>query len=171
MSDDQMEMGGQSTPEERAEAALESSKRLFARMILWAGLVAGVVGIVGGAIAWFAAGVSAAGTAIIAAFSAFAFAAITLLVVIWASSLRGTSFLAAVLGAELAKFLVFGIAIVMLLRLDWVHNSTFGIVLIAAFIGVIAVEALALHRSRMTFALPAAGTPDEDVRVRSGQDS
>jgi hypothetical protein len=66
-----------------------------------------------------------------------------------------------VLGTFLIKFVIFLILVISLRGVSWLNPTVFGFTIIAAVLGTLVVDALALHRGRVPYTdspLPGEGT-------------
>ncbi|MCU1571601.1 MAG: hypothetical protein JWR33_2342 [Naasia sp.] len=131
-----------------------SSNPVLRRILLYGGLLALAVAVVGGLLGWFTGGSRGLVGALLGAAMAFAFLAVTAASILAANRFYGTdayltAFFGIVLGGWLLKFLVF-LALVFLLKdQSWLEPVALFLALVAAVIGSLVVDVLVVARARI----------------------
>ncbi|TQL48516.1 hypothetical protein FB562_1610 [Homoserinimonas aerilata] len=128
-----------------------SSVPVFKRVLLFGGLLAAVIAIVGSVIGYFVAGGVGVISALIGTAIALVFLGVTSASIIVASRYDLTVFFGIVMGAWLLKFVVF-LALLFLLRdQPWIHPQVLFFCLVAAVLGTLVVDVVVIARSRMPY--------------------
>jgi len=129
---------------------------LLRRVLLYNGVVALAIAVVGGAIGALQSGWRGVGAALLAAALTAVFLGLTSVSILVAHRLAGgdgTSpvFYAVILGTLLVKFVIFFIAMTALRYADVVDPLVFGLAVVAAVLGSLVGDAVAMMRTRVPY--------------------
>jgi hypothetical protein len=135
------------------------------RILLWGGILALVIAVVGSIVGDAVAGGSGIVSALIGTAMAVVFMAITALSVVIASRYEMVVFFAIVMGAWLFKFIVFLVLVFVLKDQPWVQSTVMFLSLVVAVVGTLVVDVVVIARSRMPYvsdiALPQPSSGDD----------
>lgn len=134
-----------------------SSNPVLRRILLYGGLLALAVAVVGGLLGWFTGGSRGLVGALLGAAMAFAFLAVTAASILAANRFYGTdayltAFFGIVLGGWLLKFVVFLVLLILLKDQPWINPLVLFLSIIAGVLGSLVVDAIVLFKSRMPYA-------------------
>lgn len=138
-------------PEGEGAVAGRSSAPVFRTILRWQALVALAVAVIGGGIGVALVGMPGVWSALVAAIIAFCFAAITVVALMLASGADIAWFFGIIMGSWLLKFVLFLAALWLIRDQPWVHPTALWACLVAAIVGTVAIDVLAVLRSRMPY--------------------
>lgn len=129
---------------------------IMKRILLFGGILALAIAIVGSIVGYLVAGGVGVVSALIGTAIAVVFLGITALSVLVATrvargELLSIAFFGIVMGAWLAKFVIFLILIILLRDQPWVDTLVLFLSLIAAVIGTLVVDVVVIARSRLPY--------------------
>lgn len=127
---------------------------LMTRTLRYGAIVAVTVGVVAALIAWFVAGGPGLAGALVGALLAAVFLALTALSILIAGRVTGgdlgsPGFYGIVLGVWMLKLVLFFVLSLWLRTQDWIDPGSFSFTAIAAVLGSLVADAVALQRSRV----------------------
>ncbi|GAA1426283.1 hypothetical protein [Agrococcus citreus] len=130
-----------------------STTAIMQRILLWGGILAAAVAVVGGVIGWFlaqGAGVASAlvGTALAIVFCMLTGASILLAFKASKGVMISGAFFGIVLGGWLLKFVLFIVLVFVLADQDWLHRGVVFGSLVAAVIGSLVIDCVVIATSR-----------------------
>lgn len=125
-----------------------TSVPIMRTVLRWSLLLTLAIAVVGSIIGWFVAGWPGVWSALIAAAITLLFSGVTALSIILAARFDPLFFVAVILGAWILKFLVFLGVLAIVKQLDITHDWMLWSCMVAAIIGQLAVDVLAVTRSR-----------------------
>jgi hypothetical protein len=149
--------------------AQPTSIPVLRRILVYGGILAGGIAVVGAVIGGLVAGGSGVVSALIGTAMAVVFMGITAGSILVANRFAGTSaaigaFFGIVMGGWLVKFVVFLVLVVLLKDQPWIQPVVLFLSIIAGVVGSLLVDVFVLMRSRMAYAsdvtLPAASHDD-----------
>ncbi len=134
-----------------------TSVPVFRRILVLGGFLAGGIGIVGAVVGGLVAGGTGVISALIGTALSVVFMGITAGSILLANRFAGSqgaigAFFAIVLGGWLVKFIVFLVIVVLLKDQPWIQPVVLFLSIIAGVIGSLAVDAIVVLKSRMTYA-------------------
>ncbi|WP_092667151.1 hypothetical protein [Agrococcus carbonis] len=123
------------------------------RILLWGGILAAAVAIVGGVVGWFlaaGAGVASAlvGTALAIIFCMLTAASIMLALTVSKGQMVSGAFFGIVLGGWLLKFVLFIVLVFVLGDQEWLHRGVAFGSLVTAVLGSLAIDVAVVTTSR-----------------------
>ncbi|WP_083586905.1 hypothetical protein [Agrococcus sp. Marseille-P2731] len=130
-----------------------TTTQIMQRILLWGGMLAAAVAIVGGVVGWFlaeGAGVASAlvGTALAIVFCMLTAGSIVLALKVSKGEMVSGAFFGVVLGGWLLKFALFIVLVFVLGEQDWLHRGVaFGSLLVAV-IGSLVIDCVVIATSR-----------------------
>ena len=142
-----------------------SAVPIFKRILVYGGVLALALGVVGSIVGYLVAGGIGVVSALIGTVMAVVFLGITTLSVVIATrvakgDLLSVVFFGIVMGAWLLKFVLFLILAVVLKGQPWVQPTVLFLSLIIAIVGTLIVDVVVIARSRLPYVsdLPSTGT-------------
>lgn len=156
------------TPQPPASRARSSSAPVFKNTLKYGVLLAVAIGLVGGAIGFFAVGVTGLVSALIGAAMALLFLGVTAASILFANRVSGSDILnpayfGIVMGAWMLKFIVFLVLVFVLRDQAWIDGTVLFVTLVVAVLGTLVVDLVVVARSRMPYVsdVTLPGDPDE----------
>jgi hypothetical protein len=127
------------------------------RALLWGGLLAAVIAVVGGVIGFAVAGTEGLLSALLGTLIAVVFMGITAASILLANRFAGSdlfvgAFFGIVLGGWLLKFILFIVLVVLLRGAEWLDPVVLFLAIVAGVIGSLVVDVLVVARSRLPYA-------------------
>lgn len=145
-----------------------SAVPVLKRVLLFGGLLALIIAVVGSVAGFFVAGGEGVVSALIGTGIAVAFLGITALSIIVANKFDLVAFFGIVMGAWLLKFIVFLVLLVLLKDQPWINTQVLFLCLVAAVLGTLVVDVVVIARSRMPYVsdieLPHQSTSEDESR-------
>jgi hypothetical protein len=134
-----------------------TSGKVFRRILVLGGFLAGGIGVVGAVVGGLVAGGSGIVSALIGTVLSVVFMGITAGSILLANRFSGSqggigAFFAIVLGGWLLKFVVFLVIVFLLKDQAWIQPVVLFLSIIAGVIGSLIVDAIVVLKSRMTYA-------------------
>jgi hypothetical protein len=134
-----------------------TSNPVLRRALLWGGILAAVIAVVGGVIGFAVAGVEGLVSALLGTLIAVVFMGITAASILLANRFAGSdvfvgAFFGIVLGGWLLKFILFIVLVVLLRGADWLDPVVLFLAIVAGVIGSLVVDVLVVARSRLPYA-------------------
>ena len=126
-----------------------SAQQLFRTVLVRGSLLSLVVAALGGGIGWIIVGTAGLAGGLIGAAIAFVFSSLTALSVLFGARLPLGGFFGLVLGGWILKLVIFMALIVNLKGADWLDGKTLFLSLVAAIIGTLTIDSLAVLRARI----------------------
>ena len=147
---------------------------ILKRVLVYGGLLAAAIAIVGGAVGYAVVGPRGLVSALIGTAMAFVFLAVTAGSILLAnrtsrSDVLNPAFFGIVLGGWLLKFVVFLVLVFVLKDQPWIDNTVLFLSIVAGVVGSLVVDLLVVARSRMPYvsdiSMPRdSGNPDTQPR-------
>lgn len=128
-----------------------SAVPVLKRVLLFGGLLALAIAVVGSVVGFFVAGGTGIVSALIGTAIAVVFLGITALSIIVANKFDLVAFFGIVMGAWLLKFIVFLVLVVLLKDQPWINTQVLFLSLVAAVVGTLVVDVVVITRSRMPY--------------------
>ncbi|MDR7232973.1 hypothetical protein [Agrococcus sp. BE272] len=130
-----------------------TTNQIMQRILLWGGILAAAVAVVGGIVGWLlaaGAGVASAlvGTALAIVFCMLTAASILLAFKVSKGAMISGAFFGIVLGGWLVKFVLFIVLVFVLGDQDWLHRGVAFGALVAAVIGSLVIDCVVIMTSR-----------------------
>lgn len=135
----------------RSTPAAPSSIPVLKSVLKWGLLLAAIVAVAGAILGGIFAGGPGIISGLIGAAMAFVFLGITAGSVILANRFEMIGFFAVVLGAWLAKFVLFIVLAITLKSQPWINSLTLFLTLIAGVIASLVVDVIVVAKSRMPY--------------------
>lgn len=135
-----------------------SAAPVFRTILKWQAIVAAAVAVIGGGIGFALVGMPGLWSALVAAGIAFCFAAITVVALMLAAGADIAWFFGIIMGSWVLKFVLFLAALWLVKDQPWVHPVVLWACLVAAILGTVAVDVIAVLRSRVPYASDAKTT-------------
>lgn len=140
---------------------------ILRRTLVYGGILALVIAVVGASAGGVLAGGAGVVSALIGTAMAVAFMGITAASIMLANRFAGTeaavgAFFAIVLGGWLVKFVVFLVLVVLLKGQPWIQPVVFFLSIIAGVVGSLVVDAVVVMKSRMAYVSDVALPPSID---------
>ena len=134
-----------------------TSNPVLRRALLWGGLLAAVIAVVGGVIGFAVAGTEGLLSALLGTLIAVVFMGITAASILLANRFAGSdlfvgAFFGIVLGGWLLKFILFIVLVVLLRGAEWLDPVVLFLAIVAGVIGSLVVDVLVVARSRLPYA-------------------
>lgn len=124
---------------------------ILRKALLYGGLFAAALAIVGSVVGYLTVGPSGIPSALIGAVISAVFLGITALSILLASRYDILAFFSIVMGAWLLKFVVFMILAVILREQSWIHPTVMFLTLVAGVIGTLVVDVVVVAKSRLPY--------------------
>ncbi|MGR0220309.1 hypothetical protein [Agromyces sp. ZXT2-6] len=134
-----------------------TSNPVLRRALLWGGVLAAAIAIVGGVLGFAFAGVEGLVSALLGTLIAVVFMGITGASILLANRFAGSdvfvgAFFGIVLGGWLLKFILFIVLVVALRGADWLDPVVLFLSIVAGVIGSLVVDVLVVAKSRLPYA-------------------
>lgn len=152
-----------------------SAVPVLKKILLWGGLLALVLVVVGSIVGYAVAGWAGVAGALIGTAMAVVFLAITALSILIATRYGLAVFFGIVMGAWILKFILFLVLVFLLKDQAWLQPTVMFVCLVVAVVGTLVVDVVVIARSRMPYvsdialpgddaghASPASGTEPSD---------
>lgn len=150
-------------------AASTTTTAILRKAVIYALIVALVIGVVGGLVGYAVAGMDGLLSALVGTAVAVIFAVITAISIMVAVKKPITVFFGIVLGAWLAKIIVFIALLALVTSLDFVQPVVLFLSMVAAIVGTLAVDVIVVLTARQGYVDPAVlevdNTHDEGPSV------
>lgn len=130
-------------------ARATTSTQVFKQVLVRGALLVGLIALVGGLVGLLTTGTTGLASALIGAALAFAFVALTALSVLVGGRMPLGGFFGIVLGTWLLKIVGFGLTVVWLKQVDFIHGPTLFFTLVASVLGTLTIDALVVLKSRV----------------------
>ncbi|MFJ4297193.1 hypothetical protein [Curtobacterium sp. NPDC089689] len=145
-----------------APNALDHVRPVFRRILVWAGLLAVALAVVGGVVGLLVAGTPGLAGGLLGAVLSVVFlglTAVSVLVALRASKgqMISGAFFGIVMGTWLLKFVLFLVALFLLRGRDWVDFPTLAIVIIVGVVGSLVIDVAAVATARVPIDVPLPG--------------
>ncbi len=129
---------------------------ILKRILVYGGLLAAAIAIVGGMVGFAVAGSEGLTSALIGTAMAFLFLAVTAGSILLAnrstnSDILSPAFFGIVLGGWLLKFVMFLVLVFVLKDQPWIDNTVLFLSIVAGVVGSLVVDVLVVARSRMPY--------------------
>ena len=152
------------TPPRHPADRTPTSNPVLRRALLWGGVLAAVIAVVGGIIGFAVAGSEGLVSALLGTLIAVVFMGITAGSILLANRFAGSdvfvgAFFGIVLGGWLLKFILFIVLVVVLRDADWLNPVVLFLSIVAGVIGSLVVDVLVVARSRLPYASDAQLPP------------
>jgi hypothetical protein len=133
-----------------------TSNPVLRRALVWGGLLAAVIAVVGGVIGFAVAGTEGLLSALLGTLIAVVFMGITAASILLANRFAGSdlfvgAFFGIVLGGWLLKFIVFIVLVVLLRDASWLDTTVLFLSLVAGVIASLVVDVLVVAKSRLPY--------------------
>ena len=130
-----------------------TTNAIMQRILLWGGILAAAVAVIGGVVGWFLAAGAGVASALVGTALAIVFCMLTGLSILLAfKASRGVmisgAFFGIVLGGWLLKFVLFIVLVFVLGDQDWLHRGVAFGSLVAAVIGSLVIDCVVIATSR-----------------------
>lgn len=134
-----------------------TSNPVLRRALLWGGVLAGAIAVVGGVLGFAFAGVEGLVSALLGTLIAVVFMGITGASILLANRFAGSdvfvgAFFGIVLGGWLLKFILFIVLVVLLRGAEWLDPVVLFLAIVAGVIGSLVVDVLVVAKSRLPYA-------------------
>jgi hypothetical protein len=134
-----------------------TSNPVLRRALLWGGVLAAVIAVVGGIVGFAVAGTEGLVSALLGTLIAVVFMGITAGSILLANRFAGSdlfvgAFFGIVLGGWLLKFILFIVLVVLLRGAEWLDPVVLFLAIVAGVIGSLVVDVLVVARSRLPYA-------------------
>lgn len=157
-----------------APNALDHVRPVFRRILVWAGLLAVALAVVGGVVGLLVAGTPGLAGGLLGAVLSVVFLGLTALSVLVALRVsRGQmisgAFFGIVMGTWLLKFVLFIVVLVLLRGSGWIDFPTLAVVIIVGVVGSLVVDVVAVAKARVPIgvALPGSSSDPEKNDTRN----
>ena len=121
------------------------------RILLWTGVVAAAVLVIGGGIGWAVVGVSGLASAAIGAAMALVFCGVTVVSILVGRRFSLTAMFGIIMGAWIVKIVIFLILLSWLQPQPWVNRTVVFLCLIVAVLGTLAIDTIVILRARIPY--------------------
>jgi hypothetical protein len=126
-----------------------NARSIFTKILSYTGLLALVIGIVGGGLGYALAGTDGLWSALVGVALAVVFAGITAASMLIAIRFRLAAFFGIVMGAWLLKLVIFVVLLVLVRDQPFVDDVVLFLALVVSIIGTLAIDALVVVRGRL----------------------
>lgn len=133
------------------QAGGRSAAPVFRTILRWQALAALGVAVVGGIFGLVFVGMPGVWSALVAAAIAFAFAAVTVVALLLAAGADLAWFFGIIMGSWIVKFVLFVAVLWLVKDQPWVHPVVLWACLVAAILATVAIDVVAVLRSRMPY--------------------
>jgi hypothetical protein len=127
----------------------DSASSLFKTVLWQSALLVAAIAVISSIAGGSIAGAPGVNSALIGSAVALVFTGLTVFSVWFGARLPLAGFYGLVLGGWLIKLVLFGILMVFLLRADFIHGPTFFFVVVAAVLGGLAIDSVAVLKNRI----------------------
>lgn len=127
----------------------DNPKTVFTKVLKFGSLLIGTIAVLGGIIAYFAAGLPGLYGALIGSLIALIFVSLTALSVLIGGKLSLGGFYAVVLGGWLVKIVLFIATMAAISRIDGLNRVALFVTLVASVLGSLAVDGFVVTKSRI----------------------
>ncbi|MFJ4219172.1 hypothetical protein [Curtobacterium luteum] len=146
-----------------APNALDHVRPVFRRILVWAGLLALGLAVVGGVVGLLVSGTPGLVGGLLGAVLSVVFLGLTALSVLVAlraskGQMISGAFFGIVMGTWLVKFMLFLVALFLLRDRDWVDFPTLAIVIIVGVVGSLVIDVVAVATARVPIDVPLPGS-------------
>ncbi|KTR08074.1 hypothetical protein [Curtobacterium luteum] len=154
-----------------APNALDHVRPVFRRILVWAGLLAVALAVVGGVVGLLVAGTPGLAGGLLGAVLSVVFLGLTALSVLVAlrvskGQMISGAFFGIVMGTWLLKFVLFIVVLVALRDRAWVDFPILAVVIIVGVVGSLVIDVVAVAKARVPIGVALPGAP-----AASGADS
>lgn len=134
-----------------------TSNPVLRRALLWGGVLAAVIAVVGGILGFVFAGTEGLVSALLGTVIAVLFMGLTVASILLANRFSGSdvfvgAFFGIVLGGWLLKFILFIVLVVALRDAEWLDPVVLFLSIVAGVIGSLVVDVLVVAKSRLPYA-------------------
>lgn len=157
-----------------APNALDHVRPVFRRILVWAGLLAVALAVVGGVVGLLVAGTPGLAGGLLGAVLSVVFLGLTALSVLVALRVsRGQmisgAFFGIVMGTWLLKFVLFIVVLVLLRGSGWIDFPTLAVIIIVGVVGSLVIDVVAVAKARVPIgvALPGSSSDPEKNDTRN----
>jgi hypothetical protein len=126
-----------------------NARSIFTKILSYTGLLALVIGVVGGGLGYALAGTDGLWSALVGVALAVVFAGITAASMLIAIRFRLAAFFGIVMGAWLLKLVIFVVLLVLVRDQPFVDDVVLFLALVVSIIGTLAIDALVVVRGRL----------------------
>lgn len=129
-----------------------TTREILRRAVLYTGIVALVIGVVGGVLGYLTVGTDGLWSALMGTGLAILFAVITAVSILAALKYTVTVFFGIIMGAWLLKAVIFMILLAVVTELEFVHPMVLFLSVVAAIVGTLAVDVIVVLGARQSYA-------------------
>jgi hypothetical protein len=134
-----------------------TSNPVLRRALVWGGLLAVLIMVVGAIVGWFVAGASGVASALVGTAMAVVFMGITAASILIANRFAGSdifvgAFFGIVMGGWLLKLILFVVLVIVLRSQPWVSPMVLFLSVVAGVIGSLIVDVIVVVKTRMPYA-------------------
>lgn len=134
-----------------------TSNPVLRRALLWGGVLAAVIALLGGVLGFALAGVEGLVSALLGTLIAVVFMGMTVASILLANRFAGSeafvgAFFGIVLGGWLLKFILFIVLVVSLRGADWLDPVVLFLAIVAGVVGSLVVDVMVVAKSRLPYA-------------------
>ncbi len=149
---------------------------IFKRVLIYGGILAAIIAIVGSVIGYLVAGSSGVLSAVVGAASSAVFLGLTVVSILVAGKVTGSKdniggFFGIVLGTWILKLVLFIFVALWLRSQDWVEPMVFFFTVLTAVVGTLVIDVLAVQFSRIPYVDVELPGKSEDSMEKSASDS
>jgi hypothetical protein len=139
-----------------------NSVPVLKRALLYGGILAAVIAVVGSVVGYVVAGADGVISALIGTAMAVVFLGITAASILFARRFDIGAFFGIVMGAWLLKFVLFLILAVSLKDAPWIEPGVLFVTIVVAVVGTLAVDVIVVARSRVPYVETPLPAPPDD---------
>jgi len=155
---------------------VKSALPALKRSLIYNAWLALGIAVVGSVVGWFVAGGAGVASALVGTAMAAVFLGITAASIIVASKpsrsdMLSPAFFGIIMGGWLVKFVIFLVLVISLRSAHWLNPTIFGLTTIAAVLGTLVVDVLALQRGRVPYTDAVLPGEDASSTEKSARDS
>ena len=142
-----------------------SSVLVLKRALIYGGILAAAIAIVGSIVGWLVAGSAGVASALVGTGMAVVFLGITAVSILFARKFDIGAFFGIVMGAWLLKFVLFLVLAFALKEQPWIEPTVLFITIVAAVVGTLAVDVIVATVSRVPYVEVALPEQPEDPEL------
>ena len=142
-----------------------SSVLVLKRALIYGGILAAAIAIVGSIVGWLVAGSAGVASALVGTGMAVVFLGITAVSILFARKFDIGAFFGIVMGAWLLKFVLFLVLAFALKEQPWIEPTVLFITIVAAVVGTLAVDVIVASVSRVPYVEVALPEQPEDPEL------